>query len=161
MTLTNNVTRMLDARKIAYTALEIPEEKLSALDVAEILKVSPEIVFKTIVAKREKAGKPVLALVPATGEVNTKALAACFKEKRISITKQSEAEKLTGLRAGGISPLALLNKGFQVVIDASAQELNAILISAGQWGLQIRLSPKDLANLTKARFASISRSNTN
>ena len=156
MTQTNNVTRMLAARKIAFTALEVPAQKLSALEVAEILHLEPEIVFKTIVAKREKSRKHILALVPATGEVDTKALAACLKEKKVSITTQSEAEALTGLRAGGISPLALINKGFQVVIDASAQELKEILVSAGQWGLQIRIAPKDLAKLTNARFAPIS-----
>jgi Cys-tRNA(Pro)/Cys-tRNA(Cys) deacylase len=155
MTPTNNVTRMLASRKIAFTALEVPEQKLSALEVADYLHVPPEMVFKTIVAKREKGGKPILALVPATGEVDTKALAASLKEKKINVTSQNEAEALTGLRAGGISPLALLNKGFQVVVDASAQELDEMLVSAGQWGLQIRINPKDLSKLTNARFAPI------
>jgi Cys-tRNA(Pro)/Cys-tRNA(Cys) deacylase len=152
---TNNVTRMLEARKVAFTALDVPVQKLSALEVAEILKVPPATVFKTIVAKRDKAGKPILALVPATGEVDNKALAACLNEKKVHVTTQAEAEALTGLQAGGISPLALINKGFQVVVGASAQDLDALLVSAGQWGLQIRLSPKDLAKLVNARFASI------
>ena len=156
MTTTNNVTRMLEARKIAFTALDVPEEKLSALEVAVLLDVPPEMVFKTIVAKRDKAGKPILALVPATGEVDNKALASSLKEKKVRITTQAEAEALTGLRAGGISPLALINKGFQVMIDISAQELDEILVSGGQWGLQIRISPKDIAKLSNARFAPIS-----
>jgi Cys-tRNA(Pro)/Cys-tRNA(Cys) deacylase len=113
------------------------------------------MVFKTIVAKREKAGKPILGVVPATGELNTKALAASLKEKKVRVTSQKDAEDLTGLLAGGISPLALINKGFQVVIDASARELDEILVSGGQWGLQIRLAPADLAKLTNARFAPI------
>ena len=152
---TNNVTRMLDSRKAVYTALEVPAQKFSALEVSELLNVPPETVFKTIVAQREKGGKPILALVPATGEVDNKALAAALKEKKVHVTSQAEAEALTGLRAGGISPLALLNKGFQVLIDSSAETLEAMLISGGQWGLQIRLAPKDLARLTNARFAPI------
>ena len=152
---TNNVTRMLESRKVAFTALDVPVQKLSALEVAELLNVLPETVFKTIVAKREKGGKPILALVPATGEVDNKALAAALNEKKVHVTSQAEAEALTGLRAGGISPLALVNKGFQVLIDSSAEALEAMLISGGQWGLQIRLAPKDLAKLTNARFASI------
>jgi len=107
------------------------------------------------VARREKGGKPILSLVPATGEVDNKALAASLNEKKVHVTTQSEAEALPGLQAGGISPLALINKGFQVVIDSSAQELEALLVSAGQWGLQIRISPKDLAKLVNARFAPI------
>lgn len=157
---TNNVTRMLESRKIAFQALEVPVEKLSALEVADLLKVAPETVFKTIVAKRDKGGKPILALVPATGEVDNKALAAALKEKKVHVTSQADAEALTGLRTGGISPLALINKGFQVLIDQSAQGLETMLISGGQWGLQIQLAPKDLTKLTNARFAPIATPNT-
>jgi Cys-tRNA(Pro)/Cys-tRNA(Cys) deacylase len=152
----NNVTRMLEARKVEFSALDVPNQKLSALEVAAILKVPPEMVFKTIVAKRERTGKSILALVPATGEVDTKALAAALNEKKVHVTTQTEAEALTGLLAGGISPLALINKGFQVVVDVSAQKLDAMLVSGGQWGLQIRIHPKDLSKLTSARFAPIS-----
>jgi Cys-tRNA(Pro)/Cys-tRNA(Cys) deacylase len=151
----NNVTRMLDSRKIAYKAYEAPAEKLSALEVANLLQVPPEIVFKSIVARREKAGKLILALVPATGEVDPKALAASLNEKKVRVTTQAEAETLTGLLTGGISPLALINKGFQVLIDASAESREAIIISGGQWGLQIRIDPRDLAKLTNAHFADI------
>jgi Cys-tRNA(Pro)/Cys-tRNA(Cys) deacylase len=155
----NNVTRMLEAHKVPFTALDVPVQKLSALEVADLLKIPPKTVFKTIVARRERGGKPILALVPATGEVDNKALAAALKEKKVHVTSQAEAEALTGLRAGGISPLALINKGFQVLIDSSAEALEAMLISGGQWGLQIQLAPKDLAKLTSARFAPIASLN--
>jgi Cys-tRNA(Pro)/Cys-tRNA(Cys) deacylase len=62
---------------------------------------------------------------------------------------------LTGLQAGGISPLALINKGFQVVIDSSAKEHIEIHISGGQRGLNLRLGVNDLIKLTNARVASI------
>ena len=152
---TNNVTRMLEARKVAFEALEVPNQKLSALEVSAYLSIPPERIFKTIVVRREKSGKPILALVPATGEVDVKALAAALKEKKVHVTTQHEAEALTGLLAGGISPLALINKGFQVVVDASAEGLESMLVSGGQWGLQIRIAPKDLVKLTNARFAPI------
>lgn len=154
----NNVTRMLDAKKIAYQAYDVPVEKLSALEVAEILKVPPEIVYKTIVAQRGKPGKPILALVPGPLEVDTKKLAAAVNEKKIYIASLHEAEEMTGLQAGGISPLALINKGFQAVIDGSARGLEAIMVSAGQRGLQVRLSPGDMAKLVNARFADIASS---
>jgi Cys-tRNA(Pro)/Cys-tRNA(Cys) deacylase len=156
MTSANNVTRLLDARKIANLALEIPTEKLSALQVADYLNVPPDMVYKTIVFKRAGEGKGVLALVAAPLEVDAKKLAAALSEKKVLLTTQREAEQITGLLSGGISPLALINKGFQVVIDAPAQELEAIIISAGQRGLQVRLNPQDLARLTGARFASVS-----
>lgn len=152
----NNVTRFLDSRKIPFTAFELPVEKIGALETAQLLGVSPSIIYKTIVVQREKAGKPVLAVIPGDHEVNLKSLAAFLGEKKLKLPTQREAEKLTGLQAGGISPLALLNKSFQVVISIEALSHDQIHISGGQRGLNIRLSVKSLLELTRARTAEIS-----
>ena len=157
MTTVNNITRLLDSRKISYQAYEMPAEKLSALDVAQLLGTSPGVVFKTIVVTREKGKKPILAVIPATATVNLKLLAAFLGEKKVSLPTEREAEQITGLQAGGISPLALINKGFQVVIDSLAQSHSEIHISGGQRGLNIKLSVNDLIKLTSARVSSISR----
>lgn len=156
MPIRNNVTRMLDQRKIKYTAYELPNEKLGARETAQLLGVPVEIVFKTIVAEREKPGKPILAVIPGNRKLDLKALAAALGEKKVRLTTQREAEQLTGLLAGGISPLALVQKGFQTVIDQSAQDHAEIHVSGGQRGLNIRLQAADLALLTRARFAPIS-----
>jgi Cys-tRNA(Pro)/Cys-tRNA(Cys) deacylase len=87
--------------------------------------------------------------------VDLKLLAAAIGEKKVHLPTEREAEQLTGLQAGGISPLALLNKGFQVVIDSSAEEHAEIHVSGGQRGLNIRLGVKDLIKLTNARVAPI------
>ena len=156
MPLTNNVTRFLDAHKVTYAAHELPPEKLGALEAAQVMGVSPEQVYKTIVITREKK-KPVLAVIPGPRTVDLKRLAVFLAEKKVSLPTQREAEALTGLQAGGISPLALINKGFQVVIDSAAQGYEKIYISAGQRGLDIQLLVTDLAKLTNARFGEISR----
>lgn len=156
MPLTNNVTRFLDSRRVKYSAHELPAEKLGALEAAHFLNVPEGQVFKTIVTKREK-GKPVLAVIPGPRVVDLKLLAAFLGEKKMHLPTEREAEQLTGLQAGGISPLALINKGFQVVIDSSAQGFDEIYISGGQRGLDIRLGVMDLADLTNARFGGVSR----
>ena len=153
----NNVTRFLDSRKVSYTAFETPGEKLGALETAEFLNVPPETVFKTIVVTREKPRKPILAVIPGTNVVDLKLLAAFLGEKKVHLPTEREAEGLTGLQAGGISPLALVNKGFQVVIDSAAQKYPEIHVSGGQRGLNIRLPVAALVKLTNARLASISR----
>ena len=84
MTASNNVTRMLEARKVNFEAFEIPAEKLSALEVADLLKVDPFSVFKTIVVIRGKPGKPILAIVPGPLEVDLKKLADAVDERRFS-----------------------------------------------------------------------------
>ena len=153
MATVNNVTRFLDSRKVSYDVFELPPEKLGALDVAHLLNVEPDFVFKTIVVTREKPKKPLLVLVPGPSSVNLKLLAAAVGEKKVYLPTEREAEKLTGLQAGGISPLALINKGFQVVIDASANNHPKIYISGAQRGVNIKLSVDDLSRLTNARFA--------
>jgi Cys-tRNA(Pro)/Cys-tRNA(Cys) deacylase len=154
---TNNVTRFLEAHEIPFTAYELSGEKHSALETAQLLGVDPEQIFKTIVVLREGKGKPLLALVPAPAEVDLKALAYAVGEKKLSLPTEREAERLTGLQSGGISPLALLNRGFQVLIDETAQLHPFIHVSGGERGLNLRLAPNDLITITKACLADISK----
>jgi len=156
MTVTNNVTRFLDSRKVKYAAHELPAEKLGALEAAKFMGAPAEQVFKTIVTTREK-GRPVLAVIPGPRVVDLKLLAAFLGEKKMHLPSEREAENLTGLQAGGISPLALINKGFQVVIDSAANTHEQIYISGGRRGLNIRLPVIDLVRITNARLGAISR----
>lgn len=152
----NNVTRLLDSRGIPYKAFELSAEKHGALETAQILSVPPEQVFKTIVVTREGKGKPILAVVPGPAEVDLKLLAKAVGEKKVRLPTEKEAERLTGLQAGGISPLALLNRGFQVILDETAEYFDEIHISGGQRGLNIRLPVSALVELTRARVAPVS-----
>lgn len=156
MTITNNVTRFLDSRKVKYTAHELPPEKLGAVEAADFMSVPHGQVFKTIVTRREK-GKPVLVVVPGPRVVDLKLLAAFLGEKKMFLPTEREAEQLTGLQAGGISPLALINKGFQVVLDSAAQTFEQIYISGGQRGMDIQLGVEDLVKLVNAKVGTVSR----
>jgi Cys-tRNA(Pro)/Cys-tRNA(Cys) deacylase len=152
---TNNITRLLDSRKIAYTAYELETVKLGAQETARRLGVPVEHVFKTIVIIRERPGKPILAVIPGNSQANLKAIASVVNEKKVRLPTQREAEQLTGLQAGGISPLALINRGFVVLLDQSAAQLDQMHISGGQRGLNIRMPVKALAELTHSRYADI------
>ena len=158
--LTNNVTRMLDKRKVPYTAYELPPHKLGAVETARLLGVPAQRVFKTIVVVRPSGGKPILAVIPGPARVDLKALAKAVGEKKLRLATQREAEQLTGLQVGGISPLALLNRGFQVWLDETAREFDEIHISGGQRGLNIRLRVEDIIALCRARVAPISQPDT-
>jgi Cys-tRNA(Pro)/Cys-tRNA(Cys) deacylase len=158
----NNVTRLLDARKVAYEIFELPREKHSAEETAELLGVEPHLVYKTLVVLREAKGKkPMLVMAPAGREVNLKALAASLGEKKLRLASQREAETLTGLQVGGISALALLNRGFEICLDQSAQALAAIHISAGERGANLKLAVEDLRRLTGARLVDAAGAESN
>jgi len=141
----NNVTRLLDSRKIP------------SLETAHLLNADPASIFKTIVVLRDKPKKPLLVLVSGDSVVDLKLLASAVGEKKVHLPTEKEAEQVTGLQAGGISPLALLNKGFQVILDSSAQSFEQIHVSGGQRGLNIKLPVADLVKLTNARIETVSK----
>jgi Cys-tRNA(Pro)/Cys-tRNA(Cys) deacylase len=93
--------------------------------------------------------------------VDLKLLAAALGEKKVHLPTEREAEQITGLQAGGISPLALINKAFQVILDQSAERFEAIHVSGGQRGLNIKLGVADLIKLTNARLALVSKADIN
>ncbi len=152
----NNVTRFLDSRKIPYTVFELPKKKLGGEDTARFLNAPPEIIFKSIVIVCKRPGKPILAVVPGNQEVNLKKLAKAIGEKKVSPATQREAENITKLQAGGISPLALINRGFEIVIHRSVQDFKLVHVSGGELGVNIRLAPDDLITITRATVADIS-----
>jgi len=153
MPVKNNVTRLLDSRKIAYATAEYDGSQFhSADEVAALIRVPVEQVYKTIVVLREgKTRKPLLVMLAAPREIDLKKLAASLGEKKLRVAKHDEAEKLTGLQVGGISALALLSKPFEVCLDRPALDLERIHISGGQRGLDVQIGVKDLMQLSKAR----------
>ncbi len=156
MPVINNITRLLDSKKIKYKSFETPAEKLGALETARLINTSPEYVYKSIVIVRQKPGKHILAVISGTSQVDLKLVANEVNEKKVLLPTEKEAERITGLLAGGISPLALINKGFQIIIDESAKNLPEMHVSGGQRGLNISLSPLDLQKITNAKFAKVS-----
>ena len=101
-------------------------------------------------------GALTVAVVPVTGELDLKALAAAAGGKRATLADQGSAERATRYVRGGISPLAQRRR-LPTVLDSSAEQLETIYVSAGRRGLQVELAPADLARLTRARLAPISR----
>lgn len=156
----NNVIRLLEQRGIPYKAFELPREKLGAREVAKRLGLPLGQVFKTIVVVREGRGKPILAVVPGDREVDLKALARAVGEKKVHLPTAREAERLTGLQAGGISPLALVGRRFQVVFDDTVKQWEAIHLSGGERGLNLRVPVQALLTLLNPVVAPISRRTT-
>ena len=152
-----NSMRVLEARKIPYVAMEYDasREFHSATDAAELIGAPMEAVYKTLVVLRDppKSGKPLLVLIASHREVDFKLLAKSLgsAKQKLRMATQREAESLTGLQVGGISALALLNRGFEIALDEPAAALDQINISAGQRGVDLRLAVKDLVAVTGAK----------
>lgn len=151
-----NSMRVLEQHKISYEVFEFSPDIHSAVGVAEAVGIPPETVYKTLVTLNS-ARKPALAVIPGPASLDLKALAAALGEKKLVMATHAEAEKLTGLKVGGISPLALLQKRWPVVLDASISDHKAILISAGQRGINLRVDVAGLQGLLSPSVAAIAR----
>ncbi|GLX20123.1 MULTISPECIES: Cys-tRNA(Pro) deacylase [Streptomyces] len=123
-------------------------------EAAEALGVSPEQVFKTLVADVD--GALTVAVVPVSGSLDLKALAGAVGGKRAAMADPALAERTTGYVRGGISPLGQ-RKRLRTVLDASASGHATICVSAGRRGLEVELAPADLAALTGAVIAPVAR----
>jgi len=124
------------------------------LEAAEALGVPAEQVLKTLVANVD--GRLVVAVVPVSGSLDLKALAAAVGAKRAEMAEPGAAERATGYVVGGISPLGQ-RTALPTVVDDTALSFEAVLVSAGRRGLDVSLAPADLVRLTAARLAPIGR----
>jgi Cys-tRNA(Pro)/Cys-tRNA(Cys) deacylase len=122
------------------------------------LGVTPERVFKTLIACITTSGKPelVVGIVPVSGQMDLKALAAAVGAKRAEMADPAAAQRSSGYVVGGISPLGQRTR-LRTVIDQSAMSYETVLVSGGRRGLQVELAPADLVRLTDAIVAEIGR----
>ncbi|MER5487017.1 Cys-tRNA(Pro) deacylase [Streptomyces sp. NPDC002812] len=123
-------------------------------EAAQALGVSPAQVFKTLLADVD--GSLVVAVVPVSGSLDLKALAAAVGGKRAAMADPALAERTTGYVLGGISPLGQ-RKRLPTVLDTSASGFPTICVSAGRRGLEVELAPATLTALTSAAEAPIAR----
>ena len=151
-----NVMRVLEQKKIAYSAHTYPHEEGVAVDgvtVARSMGFDPASVFKTLVARGAK-GQFYVFDVPVAANLDLKKAAKAVGEKSIEMIHQKELLPLTGYVHGGCSPVGM-KKLFPTVIDKTAENLETMIVSAGKIGYQVELAPHDLAALVRAKFADI------
>lgn len=142
---------------ITYKVHEYPHDpsiESYGIEAAEKLGVSETRVFKTLVVSLDNKELAV-GIVPVSSMLSMKRIAKAAESKKASMAAQSDVERSTGYVLGGVSPLGQ-KKRLRAFIDTSAQNSSTIFVSAGRRGLEIELSPADLAELTGGVFSEIS-----
>jgi Cys-tRNA(Pro)/Cys-tRNA(Cys) deacylase len=129
-----------------------PRHDSYGLEAVEALGLAAERVFKTLVA--EVDGTLSVGVVPVTGQLDLKALAAAVGGKKAKMADPAAAQRATGYVLGGISPLGHRSR-LRVVVDSSAVKFDTVYCSAGRRGLEVELTPADLVRLTSAVVAPI------
>ncbi|GAA4844931.1 Cys-tRNA(Pro) deacylase [Kitasatospora terrestris] len=150
-------TVALDAAGVAFTVHAYDHDPGAASyggEAAEVLGIPAQRVFKTLVADVD--GALTVGVVPVSGQLDLKALAAAVGGKRAAMADPAAAERSSGYVLGGISPLGQ-RRALPTVVDASALDHPTVFVSAGRRGLEVELAPADLVRLTGARTAAIGR----
>ncbi|WP_033213066.1 Cys-tRNA(Pro) deacylase [Kitasatospora phosalacinea] len=150
-------TVALDAAGVPFTLHEYAHDPAAAsygAEAAEAMGVSPGRVLKTLLAEAD--GALAVAVVPVSGQLDLKALAAALGTKRAAMADPAAAERSTGYVVGGISPLGQRRK-LRTVVDSGALDHPTVFVSAGKRGAEVELAPADLVRLTAALTAPIAR----
>lgn len=149
---------VLEGQDVEYDVIVYPSDVHDAEAIAEYADVPAGNVYKTLVALTDDPRrKPLLIMLASNTTLDLKKVAKAVGVKKVRMARHADAEDMTGLQVGGISALALLNKGFDIYIDEWAQVLDFILVSAGQRGMNLRLHPDDLIRVTEAITIDASR----
>lgn len=147
-----NVMRLLEAAGIAYETgtYEVDEEDLSGSHAADLMGVDHDRMYKTLVLKGEKNGY-LVCCIPVDEELDLKKTARAAGEKKVEMVHVKDLLGITGYIRGGCSPIGM-KKHFPTYIEEMAQIFDSIMVSAGQRGVQVTLSPQDLADYVEGRF---------
>lgn len=137
---------------VAHPYSHDPAAASYGLEAAEVLGIDPARVFKTLMVDVD--GRLAVGVVPVSGNLDLKAMAAALCAKKAAMADPAAAERRTGYVLGGISPLGQ-RQSSPTVVDDSALALATILVSGGRRGLDLELSPAELIRLTGARTARI------
>jgi Cys-tRNA(Pro)/Cys-tRNA(Cys) deacylase len=124
------------------------------LEAAEVLGLPAALVFKTLLVAVD--GSLVVGIVPVTGQLDLKAVAAAVGGKKASMADPADAERATGYVVGGISPIGQKRR-HRTVLDDSATGFGTVYVSGGRRGLDLGLSPDDLVRVTEAVVRRIRR----
>lgn len=150
-----NVARLLDSAKIRYELVpyEVDENDLLAMHVAEQLGENPEQVFKTLVLEGNKTNYFV-CIVPGDSEIDLKKTAIVSGNKSCALIHQKDLLSVAGYIRGACSPIGM-KKHYPTYIHHSCEKYPYIFVSAGQRGLQLKISPSDLISVTKAQISDL------
>lgn len=150
-----NAVRMLEAQGIEFElrTYVIDDEHFTAEQVAELVKLPYERVFKTLITIGDRSG-PILAMVPAGTDLDLKLLAEASGDKKVELAPLKRVLELTGYERGSVTPLGI-KRTYPVYIEETAILWETIALSGGKKGLQIVLKPQDLIDVLQARLSAL------
>lgn len=155
--LKTNAMRILDTQKISYTTHTYEcDEFIDGIQIADMLGLPHEKVYKTLVTQGNSKNYYVF-VIPIAEELDLKKAAKSVSEKSVTMLHAKDINAVTGYIRGGCTAIGM-KKLYPTRIQADARTLEKIIVSGGKLGIQLELSPQDLAKASQAEFADITAS---
>ena len=149
-----NAMRILDVMGISYTSYTYEcEEFVDGIQIADMLSLPHEKVYKTLVAQGSSKNYFVF-VIPVAQELDLKKAAKAVGEKSISMIPVKDINQVTGYIRGGCTAIGM-KKQYVTRLDESAKDKDIIFVSGGRIGSQIELEPGDLLKACKGEYADL------
>lgn len=150
--------KLLQKNKIDFKIHKYEHDPLNTdfgQEVVDKLNLKPQEVFKTLVVEISNK-KFAVAVVPVDKQLSLKAMANALNEKKVSMVKKDEAQKITGYLLGGVSPFGQ-KKILPTILDESAKFFDTIYVSGGKRGLDIEINSESIIKILNAKYYKISQ----
>ena len=152
-----NAMRILDTQKVPYEILtyDANDGKIDGVAVAGKIGRDPAQVYKTLVAVGASKNLYVF-VIPVEDELDMKKAAKEAGEKNVEMLPVKDIQKFTGYIRGGCSPIGM-KKNYPTFLDASAEGMDKMIVSAGKIGFQVELAPDELLKAADGQFAQLTK----
>jgi Cys-tRNA(Pro)/Cys-tRNA(Cys) deacylase len=149
-----NSMRLLETHNIEYEVFTYDDSITDGVKAAQAMGLPPSQVYKTLVVQL-KDGEHALVMIPSDHTLDLKRFARSIGQKRAGMPTKRGAEAATGLKTGGIGALALTHKRWGAYLDKAAEQQEAILVNAGQRGVNLKLKVADLVHVLNAKVVEV------
>ncbi|HIY84322.1 MAG TPA: aminoacyl-tRNA deacylase [Candidatus Rubneribacter avistercoris] len=149
-----NAVRELEAARADFEVryFDCPEA-LSGVEVAQLLGLDEDRVFKTLVTVG-RSGAHYVFMIPVACELDLRKAAAAAGEKAVAMVRARELLPLTGYVHGGCSPIGM-KRLFPTAIDETAELFERIAFSGGRIGCQVDMPLSELARIVPLQVADL------
>lgn len=149
-----NAMRILEKQKIEFVHYTYEcDEFVDALQIADMLNLSYEKVYKTLVTVGNSRNYYVF-VIPIAEELDLKKAAKSVGEKSVSMIPVKDINAVTGYIRGGCTAIGM-KKQYVTKVDESAKQLERMIVSGGRIGSQIELAPEGLLQAAHAEYAEL------
>src|SRR3989338_3348834 len=134
----------------------------TAYDLAQTTGIKLEHIAKTILLKveppyGETKTRHIIAVLPASHQLDLKKLKEILKAKKISIADERLMSKLFEIKAGAITPFSAMHGNVPVFIDKALLKAKKIMTRSGSFTDSVFLKPKDFLEATAGSISSFAK----